>query len=231
MTTTTPTRSEPMSEAPTGRSTFGRVAGVSGIVFAVAIIASQFLVGEMPTASDDATAIGEYFADNEGPHKAGLVVVALAIVPLILFGTGLARAQRRSEHEGDGWSAAVGAFFVYAAAIYTIGLVIDAGVMLGYDSGLSDELLVTLWDVNLASTPMMILGFGAAATCVGIGVLTQRNRPRWYGGLGLFGGVTAILSVGTLVSDSDGAAGVSFVMLPVFMLWVIVSGVYLYRDA
>ena len=231
MTTITPTRSEPTAAAPPGRSAFGRIAGVSGVVFAVAIIASQFLVGDMPTAGDDATAIREYFADNEGPHKAGLVVVALAIVPLILFATGLARSRRRPGQDGDGWATAVGSFFVYAAAIHTIGLVIDAGMLLSYDAGLSDELLLTLWDVSLASTSMMILGFGAAAACSAIGVLTQENRARWYGGLGLLTGIASVLSLGTLVSDSDGAAAVGFVMFPLFMLWVIVSGVLLYRDA
>jgi hypothetical protein len=231
MTTTTPTPSEPMAGSPDGPSAFGRIAGISGIVFAVAIIASQFLVGSMPTAGDDATAIREYFADNEGPHRIGLVVVGLAIVPLILFATGLARSQRRAERDSDGWSSAVGAFFVYAAAMYTSGLVIDAGLLLSYDSGLSDELLLSLWDVSMAATPVMALGFGAAATCVAIGALTQRNRPQWYGGLGLLAGVGAVVGMGTLVSDSDGVAGLGFVMLPVFMLWVIASGVFLYREA
>ena len=104
-------------------------------------------------------------------------------------------------------------------------------MMLSYDAGLSDELLLTLWDVSLVSTSMMILGFGAGAACSAIGVLTQGNRARWYGGLGLLTGVASILSLGTLVSNSDGAAGVGFVMFPLFMLWVIVSGVFLYREA
>ncbi len=223
-------RHEVAGATTAGTRAFGRIAGVSGIVFAVAIIASQFLVGDMPSAGDDVSALREYFSDNRGPHQVGLVVVGLAIVPLILFAVGLVRSQRRSDRDGDGWSSAVGAFFVYAAAMYSIGLIIDAGLLLSYDSGVGDELLLVFWDVSTAATPMMILGFGAAATSVAISVLTQRTRPMWYGGLGLLGGVAAILSLGTLVSDSDGAAGLGFVMFPLFMLWLIVTGVFLYRD-
>lgn len=217
--------------APPERSGFGRVAGVSGIVFAAAIIVSQFLVGDMPGAGDDASALREYFEDNRGPHQVGLAVVGLAIVPLILFAAGLVRSHRRTERDGDGWSTAIGAFFVYAAAIYTVGLIIDAGLLMSYDSGVGDELLLTLWDVNVAATPMMILGFGGATTAVALSVFTQRTRPAWYGGLGLVGGVSSILSIGSLVSDSDAAAGLGLVMLPVFMLWVVATGVFLYREA
>lgn len=209
---------------------FGQIAGVSGIVFAIAIIVSQFLVGDMPGAGDDVSALREYFDDNRGPHQIGLVVVGLAVVPLILFTVGLVQSQRRSDRDGDGWSSAVGAFFVYAAAMFSVGLIIDAGLLLSYDSGVGDELLLAFWDVSMAATPMMILGFGAAAASVAVSVLTQRTRPMWYGGLGLLAGVAAILSLGMLVSDSDAAAGLGFVMLPVFMLWLIVTGVFLYRD-
>lgn len=230
-TETTLTPPEDTAASPSGRSAFGRIAGVSGIAFAVAIILSQFLVGEMPGAGDDVTAVREYFEDGRGSHEAGLVVVALAVVPFILFVTGLMRSQRRSEGVGGWGSTAVGAFAVYGIAMYSIGLIIDVGLLLSYDSGLGDDLLLTLWDVSIAATPLMVLGFGGVAAVVGIGALAHRTRPSWYAGLSLLGGVSAILSLGMLVSDSDGAAGLGFVTFPLFMLWLIVSGVFLYREA
>lgn len=230
-TDTTAARAGAAAKTLADGAAFSRIAGISGIVFAIAIIASQFLVGDMPGAGDDVSALREYFEDNRGPHQVGLVVVGLAIVPFILFTIGLVRAQRRNDPADGAWSSAVGAFFVFGAVVYTIGLVIDAGLLLSYDSGLGDDVLRSLWDVSFASTPIMVLGFGAATTSVSIIVLTRRTWPAWYGGLGLLAGIGAIAGLGTLVSDSDGAAALGFATFPVFMLWLLASGVFLYRDA
>lgn len=148
-----------------GRSTFGRIAAISGVLFAVGVIASMVLVGEMPGAGDDATTIREYFTGNEGPHGAGLVVVGLAIVPLLLFAAGLVQSRRRTDPADDGWATAVGAFFVFAAALHSVGVILDAGLFMSRDAGIGDDVLLALWDVSMASTAMMILGFGGAAIC------------------------------------------------------------------
>ena len=57
-------------------SRFDDIAAVSGVVFVLSIIASMVLVGDMPTASDDAAAISSYLNDNVGSHQAGLVVIS-----------------------------------------------------------------------------------------------------------------------------------------------------------
>jgi hypothetical protein len=190
------------------------------------------LVGDMPTAADDATALRGDFTDGRGAHQAGLVLVGGAIVPLLLFAIGVHRINRGSDRPQDeGWSAAAGTFFVFGAALYSVGLVIDAGLLLSSDAGLSDGALLALWDISVASNVMMALGFGVAAACASISVLTHGTRPSWYGWLGVLVGIAGVLGLAGLASDSDTASALGFVMFPLFAIWTVVMSFFLYREA
>jgi len=220
---------EPLQEQ---KGAFSRVAAVAGIAWIVLTVISIFLVGDMPTAADDANVVRDYLSENVGSHQAGLAAISLSLVPLLVFAAGLVEMLRRSGRRGhDGWSTATGALYVFAVAVGTIGMVTEAGLLLSRDAGLDDGTLLALWDINMASTAMMVLGFGGAVACASISSLTHRTRPNWYGGLGVVVGIAGLFGLAGLVSDSDTAAAASFVMLPLFVIWTIITSVLLYRDA
>jgi len=121
---TTDTVSNDAGMTPTG-SSFNRIAAVSGVVFVVCILLSMVLVGSMPTASDDAAKLTEYFADSAGAHKAGLLVIGFGIFPACLFIAGLIGNPRRSDREhGEQWGMAVAAFFIVGIAVLAAGSVL-----------------------------------------------------------------------------------------------------------
>ena len=103
-------------------------------------------------------------------------------------------------------------------------------LLLSRDAGLDDATLLALWDINMASTAMMVLGFGGAVACASISSLTSRTRPNWYGGLGVVVGIAGLFGLAGLISDSDTAAAASFVVLPLLVIWTIITSVFLSRD-
>lgn len=211
---------------------FNRMAAVSGIAFVLCIVVSLIMVGDLPTASDDAATLRDYFTENPGSHQAGLLVIGISIVPAILFLTGLVGVHRDADRaHGEQWTVAIVGFFVFANAMNAIGQMIDGGLVLSRNADLSDGLLLAVWDISTASFALMTLGFGATAVAVGVPVLQHGLRPAWYGWLSLLTGALGVLSMATLVSDSDTAQALGFPMFPAFLAWVIASSVLLYRDA
>lgn len=222
-------QTEPLQEH---RGAFSRVAAVAGIVWIVLTVISIFLVGDLPTAGDDVNVLRDYFNENVGSHQAGLMAITLSFVPLLVFAAGLVEMLRRSgRHGADGWSTATGALYVFAVAVGTMGIIVEAGTLLSRDAGLDDSTLLALWDINMASTAMMVLGFGGAVAAASISSLTHRTRPTWYGALGVVVGITGLLGLPSLVSDSDTATAAAFVMLPLLAIWTIITSVFMYRDA
>ncbi len=216
---------------PTSAS-FNRIAAVSGIVFLVCVLLSMVLVGSMPTASDDAAKLTEYFADNAGAHKAGLLVIGFGIFPACLFIAGLIGNPRRSDRaHGEQWAMAVAAFFIVGIAMLGVGVMIDAGLMLSKDAGLSDSVLLAMWDISMASTGLMTLAFGGAALSVGVPVIMHGTRPAWYGWLGVVIGVFGVLGLAGTVSDSDAAVASGLPMFPLFAIWLIAASVLMWKDA
>jgi len=213
-------------------TTFDRIAAVSGIVFLVCILLSMVLVGSMPTTSDDAAKLTEYFANNAGGHKAGLLVICFGIFPACLFLAGLIGNPRRSDREhGEQWGTAVAVFFIVGIAMLATSVMIDAGLMLSRDAGLSDDLLLALWDISMASTGLMTLAFGGATLSAGIPAILHGTRPTWYGWLGVAAGVFGLLGLAGTVSDSDSAVALGLPMFPLFAVWIIAGSVFMWKDA
>ena len=217
--------------APTSRS-FDRMGAASGVVFVVCLVLSLVLVGEMPAASDDALTIADYLTEDIGTHQAGLLFIGIAIVPLTLFLAGLLGVHQRADRRhGERWSVAIATFFVLAIALLSVGVLIDGALLVSRDAGLSDGVLLAVWDISIASGAIMTVAFGAAAASVGIQTLHHGLRPAWYGWLGVIVGILGLLNLGMLVTDSDTAVAVGFAMLPGFIIWVLATSVFLTRDA
>lgn len=66
--------------------------------------------------------------------------------------------------------------------------------------------------------------------CASISSLVNRTRPNWYGGLGAVVAIAGLFGLAGLVSDSDAAAAASFVVLPLLVIWTIVTSVFMSRE-
>jgi hypothetical protein len=219
------------SDTGTTSSSFNRIAAVSGIVFIACILLSMVLVGSMPTASDDAAKLIEYITNNPRPHKVGLLVIGFGIVPAVLFLAGLVGNPRRhDQRHGEQWDTAVAAFFVVAIALLAVGVMIDAGLMLSKNAGLSDSVLLALWDISIASGGLMTLAFGGAAASTGIPVIMYGTRPAWYGWLGVLVGVFGVLGLLVTVSERDIAVAAGLPVFLLFSIWVIAGSVLMWKD-
>jgi hypothetical protein len=219
------TDSVPMS------SSFNRVGAVAGFVFIACVIGSMIAVGAMPTAGDEASLV-DYFTTSSGGHSLGLLVISVAIVPAVLFLAGLVGLLRSSDRgHGENWSTAAAAFWITALALLGVGVMIDGGLFLSREVGGTEVVLVSLWNISMASTGLMTLAFAGAAASVSIPVLKHGLRPAWYGWLGLLVGLFGVLGLGGVVSSSDLALGLGLAVFPLFAIWVAASSVFMYRDA
>lgn len=215
---------------PISRS-FNRITAVAGFVFIACVLASMIAVGNMPEAGNEAS-LADYFSQSTGGHSLGLLIISFAILPAGLFLAGLIGLPRNSDRRhGENWSMAAAVFWITALALLAVGVMIDGGLFLGRDSVIGDGALVAIWDISLASTGLMTLAFSGTAVSVSIPVLLHRLRPAWYGWLGLLVGLFGVLGLGSVVSSSNLAVGLGFAMFPLFAIWVVVSGVFMYRDA
>ena len=212
-------------------SGFNRVAAVAGLVFVVCIVSSMIAVGSQPTAGDAASLVN-YFSKSTGGHGLGLLIISFGIIPAGLFLAGLVGLPRSSDRRhGENWSMAAAAFWITALALLAVGVMIDSGLFLARDAAIGDGALVALWDISVATTGLMTLAFAGAAASVSIPVLMHGLRPAWYGWLGLLVGLFGVLGLGSVVSSSDLAVGLSLPMFVLFAIWVVASSVFMYRDA
>lgn len=210
---------------------FRRIAGISGLVVFVLSVLTGVLGGDTPLAGDSVEDIRSYLAEDQNMHKAGLVFSVLILPFAAVFFAGLFHKIRESDRAHNGaWAiaAAIGGVLLGAAA--GIGDTILAALLLRGGEGLDDSTLRALWDAQMIGYSSTGVAITVLVVAPAIPTLRHKIWPMWHGILGLIVGVAGLLTVISLVSDSNGGSALGFLGFIGLALWLLATSILMIVD-
>jgi hypothetical protein len=198
------------------QSRWGRIAQLSGVLFAVLIVVSIFAGGgETPNGDASPARVIAYYTTHKSEAEASGIVFAFAFLFLVLW-AGMLRSYLRRTPEAEGSSALV----LAGAVLMAVGGVTLSGLEFGLAHQIHHLEPDAAQTVSFLSNEMFlplivggcVLGLGA-----GISILRGAALPRWLGWAAIVLGVVVLIPP------------LSFPALLVFAIWVIVVSVLMYR--
>lgn len=200
-------------------------AGLAGVVWAVANVATGFSAGSPPAFDAPADDVRAYLVDHRGAFLLYTAVFALTMPLLFAFMGALATRVRGARDDLGGIAASTITGSV-AAGIACVGMASALALPVVYETSVgdvADDGLIRL--VFVGTFVASFLGYAAlAVSLLAIGAAASRSGlPSWLSGAALVvGGLLLVLSAAGLASDAVGlAAGLGFLL---FALWTVAAG-------
>lgn len=226
MSTLTRERSRRGAHAPVS------VGPLSGIVFAVILLAGIFAVPAPPQPGDAASAIRAYYVEHAGGVRSSVLAQALAAVFFLLFVCWVARAVARGGRAGVASQLTLGAGVLVLAATLA-GMAVFGTLGFGVAESADPTLVRALFDLgNMALNvgDFVLAVLVAVPSAVG---LRERFLPRWIGLLGLVvaagwtvAGAAIVVREGAFAGP-NGPYGMAVILG--FLVWVVATSVALFR--
>ncbi len=192
-----------------------RLAPLTGILFAILVVAGIVTGGESPEANASPAKVIAYYAGHRSEVQTSAILFALAFLVLVLFGGSL-RSYLRRTAAAEGLSALVLAGAVLMAA----GAILGSGVEYGLAHNLSSLTPAGAQTLNLLSNELflpIIAGAFVFAITSGLAILCGAKLPRWLGWLAIVLGIAAIIPP------------ISFPSLFGFVIWSVIVSILMYR--
>lgn len=217
------------------RSTWCRVTGAAGVLWAIVVLVAFFFVfGDTPAIDAPVADLREYFADDAQIHLANWLI-ALAFAGLFLpFASGLRSLLGPADAADAGvWSRTSFAGAVTAVAVGGAGAAFWGAAALGPVEELSDSTLRALVNLDAvlyaATLPWALAVFVGAASWV---ILRSGVLWTWLAPLGFL--TALVLVVGSLWpidGDPEGFLGIlGFIGLNLTLLWGLLTGIAMIRN-
>jgi len=201
-----------------------RWGGVAAIVFVVLILVTVVSGGSPPAADDAASKIRDYFVD----HRGGLLfanVLGLVAIPVLLWFGAVFREVVRGDETATALGTASLAGLLVTAPMAMVGGALQVSLI--YDDGLvnklGDDTVRVVWGAQALLFGATAAGLTLFSLTAGLAIHRTRALPgytMWFAFLCTLGNIVAIFSV----ADA-GAAGLSFIGLVTFALFLLVAGV------
>jgi len=222
------------------RRSLARIGSVAALLGAVVFFVSGLLHPSHSDPNDLPAAFAEYVKSPDwvGIHLAQLAGVALIAAALVAleatFETGPAAAWARIGSAG-----AIASTAIYAANQGVDGIANHAAdhrwasAASGAARASAFEAAFAVRQIEVALTSVFTLSLGSTLCVFALAMLFSRRYPAWLGATGILGGL-ATVAIG-LEQASGGFSPLSLnlfmVVGPVDLLWVIVTGVLMWRLA
>jgi hypothetical protein len=184
---------------------------LTGILFAVLLIVSFIVQGDLKDASHSAADVKQWYVDNKDAAEVSAFIGAVAAGALIFYGGYLRKVF-------DGAGAMLSILPLIGLTVVAVGGAIDGMILFATAERAKDlppesvRTLQTLWDNDFLPLFVGTLVFNWA---VGFAVLRSGALPRWMGWAGIVFGVLSL------------AGPIGFVGAIGAALWVIVSSIML----
>lgn len=214
------------------RIRLGAMAGIAGAI--ITVVAA--LIGGSPPASDDSTAeVRTYLFDHRDAIRWQAILFALSALFLLWFFASFGALLTRGDGAHPLHAALPMVGFVALSSVGT-ACIVPMTAVVWRDAPVSDDIVRLVWDINAVST----VGIAMAALVIfgSAGYLMQSSGrfPAWLSWLALLGAVLAVISIFTLLVDTDSPSmapgGFVSAALPliVAMIWVIATSVVMLRE-
>ena len=191
---------------------WSKLAPLTGVLFAVLVLAAVFVGGETPEANASAVKVIAYFGTHRSEAETSDILFALAFVVVVLF-AGALRSYVRPAAEG------LGALILAGAAIMAVGAVTASGVEYGLAHHIGELSPSTAQTLNVLSNELglpILAGAFVFAISSGLAILRGAALPKWLGW------VAIVLAIAVLIPPAG------FPALFGFGLWSIVVSILMY---
>ncbi len=201
---------------------------VGAVLFAILTLVGGFIAGTPPELGDPGIKVAQFLEDHSDEIKIGVLLSGLAIGPALLWFASLWRTLRHAEGDVPRLTvAAAGGLFI-SGALFLTGVAI-LGMQASRVGALGPEQTRAFYDLSLGLQAAG--GFALAILTGATTVIALRTRvfPLWSSVLGAavtLGWYVASVSTVSGRSEFEVAGYVTFLL---WLLWILVLGVLMYR--
>jgi hypothetical protein len=202
---------------------------LAGVVFVVLQVISFFAPGAPPARDAAADEITKYFADHAGGIKAASVLFAIGLIFGAWWLGSLWRVIGRLEPSGPrlAFIAVVG--FIMAGAIASTGQALFVTPALRPDSlGGTSEFV---WVAGFSAFSAVMAVVAVHMLALGALILWTGFLPAWTGYVAFVSAVTAAIATIGIGSEASVFVILQAIGFLVWLLWVLLASVLLYRSA
>src|SRR5256712_3851342 len=223
-----------MAEAWSGGSrgeSGSRVAGVSGILFGILLIATFASSYNSPSGPSQADATLAQFSSFRSAFLAGDIFIGLAAVIAIPYFVGLRAAFNGKDRLLVGSATLMGVVGIVVTAAVFIGEAITLDVLSGpyATGGVSKTVAVLVAQAVIGFGTVEVFGFLTLAAGFAVyGFTTIRGRPfpRWLGYVGILGALFFLLGAVPV----SGAFTAIFAGTVLLLVWIFATSVLMWRS-
>lgn len=207
-----------------------RWGGFAGLAYAVAVLVGYFLPGTPPRVDDSAGQVTAYFADNKDQVLSQALLICVAAVCLVAFGSAMAQVLRDRMPGSDvPWVVVTGVVLV--AALLFVGANLAGALAFLHTSGAATTAL-------FVTSAMIYTTVGIAAalplTAVAVGIVATGVLQKWVGwfaaGCAVVGVVGAFGIFNDTGSMTPGGPVMSMIPFLLSTAWVVVASGFLVRE-
>ena len=212
---------------------YEKLAAATGIAFVVFILASSFVVTEMPPKIDDSiNTIGRFYVEHHSGLLWGSFLGGLAtLVGLWFFGTVAAWIRRQGQPR---LASILFGGAITALGVATVGAL--AATLLAYradGSGVASRATFQLlYDANLMAFTFIWIPLAVFVSATSMAGMRSSSLPQWLWGSGAVWAVVAVIASAGLFSHSGFFApggGLSFILFLVFAAWMLALSIVLWQ--
>jgi hypothetical protein len=221
------------------RRTLARIGSVAALVGAVVFFVSGLFHPSDSDPNDLPAAFAEYVRSSDwvGVHLAQLAGVALIAVALVAleatFESGWAAAWARIGSVGAVASAALYAANQGVDGVSNHAADLRWATATGETRVRAFEAAFAVRQIEVALTSVFTLSLGFTLCVFGLAMLFSRRYPAWLGVIGVLGGLATVAIGLEQASGGFSALALNLFMVvgPIDLLWVIATGVLMWRLA
>ena len=183
---------------------YARWLPLTGILF-IAMAITGFIVGGEPpdAAGNSADEIVQFYTDNGGRVMAGIIILSIATVLFVFFGSYLRSVLDRGAGE-DGMFSRIA--FV-GAVVFAVGGAIDGTLLIAISEAAGDvepaqiETLQAFWDNDFLPLALGVVLFTLGS---GISIVLHKSLPVWLGWIAIVLGIVAMTPLGWIAFMATG---------------------------
>lgn len=230
-----------MSDSAVRTSDFRRVAGMAGVISAIALLlglVAGFAQGAPPALDASSQEITTFFSDNEGLARMAGLLNVLPILTLPIFFAGIYVLFRDSGAAagprgvlGDGWPVAALIAFIALGVFSTIQGAAAFAITLGVQDEFGGQPAVggALFDLYNAIAPASALSMALLLWSIAMCNLRAGTGQPWLKTLLYVGAAAAALSFFAPFLEIDALAYFGLLAFLIFIAWVGVAAMDLMR--
>ncbi|MGH3475160.1 MAG: hypothetical protein ACRDOT_09640 [Aeromicrobium sp.] len=177
---------------------------LTGILFVAMAIVGFIVGGEPPdAASNSADEIVQFYTDNGDRVMASIIILSIATVLFVFFGSYLRSVLDR----GDGEDGMFSRIAFVGAVVFAVGGAIDGTLLIAISEAAGEvepaqiETLQAFWDNDFLPLALGIILFTLGS---GISIVLHKSLPVWLGWIAIVLGIVGVTPIGWIAFMGTG---------------------------